>query len=116
MRNRSPFIVTNELDGSAHLARVWRSKDVSADGSFISDNRMKIMNGILEADLTYPSGCHRPRNRHGQVHGLIRLRRSRRREMDLGKRDRRLLIHEKSHQTSDVWRICSKHRTFVGHI
>ena len=53
MSNRSPFVVADEFDGPAYLARVWGSKDVSADGSFISGSRMRKADGILDADLTY---------------------------------------------------------------
>jgi hypothetical protein len=74
----SPFVVADEFDAPAHLPRIWGSKDIPADGSFMSDNRIKLVNETQETDLTYRSGHHHPRNRRGRVHDLIRPRRSRR--------------------------------------
>lgn len=45
-QTRSPLVVTDEFDGLAYLPRVWGSKDVSADGSLISDNQIRMIDGI----------------------------------------------------------------------
>lgn len=92
MRTRSPLVVTDEFNGSAHLPRIWGSKDAATDGSFIRDNQIiKVTNGIVErVDLAYQSEYHPQQNQREQAHVLIRLHKSRRLWMDPGKRHVRL--------------------------